>query len=103
MPWKLRDLRPAFLAPDPRVLARTMVCDLLDETDWWIYLSPLHLQDPVPQIEHTIAHELAHIYLNHPEFPNPGMGTGMQEALERGQGQEDQANQLARDWGFVES
>ena len=90
---RLRELKPVFFAPERGLLARTMPAPNIDDFRLRVYLSPKRLRDTPCQIENTVAHELAHVYCEHPEFSDG-------DARKVGEEQEREADVLAAEWGF---
>jgi hypothetical protein len=83
----------AFFAPDSNFLGR--VLDSTCTNGRIVYLSPILLSQPVEDVRAVIAHELAHVFLNHEDTPLP---VGEWRAL--GTKNEEAADQLAESWGF---
>jgi hypothetical protein len=80
----LRDMPPGcnILAPSPWM--RGLACVM---TGGLIYLAPRLEDESQEQVDFTVAHEFAHLYLRHHEQPtNANM--------------EDEANALVKQWGY---
>ena len=83
----------AFFAPDRNVLGR--VLDRTCTNGRIVYLSPVLLTRSAEKVRAVIAHELAHVFLNHEDTPVP-----VGEAHALGTKNEEAADQLAESWGF---
>jgi hypothetical protein len=91
---QIANREPAFFALGENVDGQVLECTV-STGDLIVYLSPSLLRKPLDQIHGTIAHELAHIVLDHAKHQRSG------DARVVGLEDETEADRLATSWGFI--
>jgi hypothetical protein len=89
---KLLRRQARIFAPN-RLLGQCLDLRVDDEGIVLVYLSPGLANNSADRVRYTIAHELAHVVLDHSEEPCP-------DAATVGETNERKADELAAQWGF---
>jgi hypothetical protein len=98
---KLSNSDVALFAIDPKF--RGHVLDRRSFSGPILYLSPQLLSRPENEIRGTIAHEFAHVALNHmdpEESAHAQLAKSHEEIVNEATSDEDAADRLAESWGF---
>jgi hypothetical protein len=89
---KLIQRQARIFAPN-RLFGQCLDLRADDEGIVLVYLSPDLANNPTDRVRYTIAHEFAHVVLDHSEDPCP-------DAATVGETNERKADELAAQWGF---